>query len=258
MSSDEDMRLYNIAFAAHRPEPNESNAESAARSRRIDDQVEALKREGGVLSLRTMRDSSPKPTSAPPSPNTGFFDEEYSNGKRTGAPPTTELTYQEADTGKRTNQNADLRSSLEPLPPKRAHLEAPAPPRVVGFSLREGLVVTPTVVDIDLESPAECRQLSDRIYRSLMFDNLKSDFKAHHIPSRNRDAAVHDTLSRMIADREKTEARLNELTTYDNPDGTKKDRRIEMRTLWKRHTNVSTHDITILIVQCSRSMPSSL
>ena len=50
VTSDEDMRLYNIAFAAHRPEPNESNAESAARSRRIDDQVEALKREGGVLS----------------------------------------------------------------------------------------------------------------------------------------------------------------------------------------------------------------
>ena len=84
--------------------------------------------------------------------------------------------------------------------------------------------MTPSVIDIDLESPAECRQLSDRIYRSLMFDDWKSDFRAHHIPSRNRDAAVHDTLSRMIADREKTEARLNELTTYDNPDGTRKER----------------------------------
>ena len=40
---DADMRLYHLAFAAHRPEPNESKAESADRSRRIDDQVEALK-----------------------------------------------------------------------------------------------------------------------------------------------------------------------------------------------------------------------
>jgi hypothetical protein len=57
-----------------------------------------------------------------------------------------------------------------------------------------------------------------------MFDNWKPDFKAHHTPSRNRDAAVHDTLSRMIADREKTETRLNELMTYKNPDGMGKDR----------------------------------
>ncbi len=43
VDSDADMRLYHLAFASHRPEPNESNAESADRSRRIDDQVEALK-----------------------------------------------------------------------------------------------------------------------------------------------------------------------------------------------------------------------
>jgi hypothetical protein len=241
VDADENMRLYHIAFAAHRPEPNESNAESADRSRRIDDQVEALKREGGVLSQRTMRDSSLTATSAPPSPDTGFYDNEYINGKRTGAPPTTkltnqrtgappttELTNQEADSGKRTNQNADLGSDMEPPPPKRAHLVALSPPRVLGFLLREGDILTPTVIDIDLESPAECRRISDRIYRSLMFDNWKPDFRAHHIPSRNRDAAVHDTLSRMISDREKTEARLNELMTYDNPDGTRKDRNEEV------------------------------
>jgi hypothetical protein len=37
VDSDSDMHLYHIAFAAHRPEPNESNAESADRARRIDD-----------------------------------------------------------------------------------------------------------------------------------------------------------------------------------------------------------------------------
>ncbi len=127
VASDEGMRLYQIAFAAHRPEPNESDAESADRSTRIDDQVEALKREGGVLSQRTMRDSNPKATYSPPSPNTGFFDEEYENGKRTGAPPTTELpnqgspttelTNQEAGPGKRTNPIADLESGMEPTTP---------------------------------------------------------------------------------------------------------------------------------------------
>ncbi len=106
--SDADMHLYHIAFATHRPEPNESNAESADPSRRIDDQVEALKREGGVLSQRTMRDSSPKATSAPPPPNTGFFDEEYCHGKQTGSPLTTEWTNRKEVLGKRTNQKAVL------------------------------------------------------------------------------------------------------------------------------------------------------
>ncbi len=53
-----------------------------------------VKREGGVLSQRTMLDSSPKATSAPPSPNRGFFDEEHCHGKRTGSPLTTEWTNQ--------------------------------------------------------------------------------------------------------------------------------------------------------------------
>jgi hypothetical protein len=158
VASDDDLRLYNIAFAAHRPEPNESNAESADRSRRIDDHVEAFKRDGGVLSQRTLRDSDSCATSAPPSPNTGFFDEEYKNEKRTGAPPTTELPNQEADQGKRTNQNADLGSGMEPPPPKRAHLGSTSPPRVVDFLLREEEGVTPTVIDIELVSPAKCRQ----------------------------------------------------------------------------------------------------
>ena len=245
-AADGDIRLYQIAFAANRPEPNESNAESADRSRRIDDQVEALKREGGVLSQRTMHDSSSEAASAPPSPNTGFFDEEYVRGKRTGSPLRTNQdagkrtgsplqTNRDAELGKRTNQNADLGSDLEPPPSKRASLDGPSLPianpplavsanRAAGFLLREGDVVAPSVIDIDLESPAECRQLSDRIIRSLVFDNWKPDFRAHHIPSRNRNAEVHDTLSRMLAGREKTEQHLNELMTYDNPDGTRKDR----------------------------------
>jgi hypothetical protein len=64
--------------------------------------------------------------SAPPSPNTGFFDEEYKDGKRTGAPPTTQPTNQDAALGKRTNQNADLGSELEPSPSKRTNLDGPS------------------------------------------------------------------------------------------------------------------------------------
>jgi hypothetical protein len=40
---------------------------------------------------------------AAPSDNTGFFDEEYSHGKRTGSPPTTGRTNQSEVLGKRTN-----------------------------------------------------------------------------------------------------------------------------------------------------------
>jgi hypothetical protein len=96
--------------------------------------------------------------------------------------------------------------------------------RCEGLLLREGEATTRNSIDIDLESPEEFRQLSDRIYHSLMFDNWKPDFKAQHMPSRQREAVVHDTLSRLLADREKTEARLNELKTYEYSDGTRKDR----------------------------------
>jgi hypothetical protein len=72
-----DMRLYAIAFAAHRPQPGESNAESAERSRRIDAHVEALKLEGGVLSQ----------TGYLPQANTGFWDNDYVKGKRSPSPP---------------------------------------------------------------------------------------------------------------------------------------------------------------------------
>ncbi len=174
--------------------------------------------------------------SVPPSPNTGFFDEEYKDGKRTGSPPTTARTNQSADSGKRTNQDAGLGPSLPPHPPKRTSTKVGTlstntdPPlsepinRCVGLLLREGEAFTRTSIDIDLESPEECRQLSDRIYHSLMFENWKPDLKAQHIPSRQRDAIVHDTLSRLLADREKTELRLNELTTNEHPDGTRRDR----------------------------------
>ncbi len=112
--------------------------------------------------------------------------------------------------------------------------------------------MTPTVIDIDLESPAECRRLSDRVYRSLMFDNWKPDFKAHHIPSRNRDPAVHDTLSRIIADRQKTETKLNELITYENPDGTGKDREEDVvetkyQRLNTRYNNFNRAMLTIYV-----------
>lgn len=151
---------------------------------------------------------------------------------------------------------------MEPPPPKRAHLVALPPPRVLGFLLREGDILTPTVIDIDLESPAECRRISDRIYRSLMFDNWKPDFRAHHIPSRNRDVAVHDTLSRMISDRGKTEARLNELMTYDNPDGTRKDRNedvveTEYERLNTRYNNFNRAMLTIYAQFLVADLPPS-
>jgi hypothetical protein len=202
--------------------------------------------------------------SVPPSPNTGFFDEEYKNGKRTGSPPTTERTNQSADSGKRTNQDAGLGPSLPPHPPKRTSTKVGAlstntdPPlseptnRCVGLLLREGEAFTRTSFDIDLESPEECRQLSDRIYHSLMFENWKPDFKAQHIPSRQRDAIVHDTLSRLLADREKTELRLNELTTNEHPDGTRRDRDEDVvettyQRLQTRYNNFNRAMLTIYV-----------
>jgi hypothetical protein len=87
--------------------------------------------------------------------------------------------------------------------------------------LREGVATTTVSIDINLESPEECRQLSRRIFHALTVDNWKPDFKAQHIPSRQRDANVHDTLTRMMLDRNTTEARLTAM--YENQDGTTKD-----------------------------------
>jgi hypothetical protein len=84
--------------------------------------------------------------------------------------------------------------------------------------LREGVATTTISVDIDLESPEECRQLSARILRALVVDNLKPDFKAQHIPPCQRDPSVHDTLTRMMIGRNNTEARLTAM--YENQDDT--------------------------------------
>jgi hypothetical protein len=87
--------------------------------------------------------------------------------------------------------------------------------------LREGVATTTTSIDTDLESPEECHQLSTRIFHPLMVDNWKPDFKAQHIPSRQRDASVHDTHTRMMIGRNNTEARLTAM--YENHDGTTMD-----------------------------------
>jgi hypothetical protein len=194
----------------------------------------ALNEAGEPVSLgEPVPDTIPSAAPVPPSPNTGFFDEEYSHGKRTGSPPTTERTNQDSDSAKRTNQDAALETIPTPPPPKRANTAGTLPThadtrqtnpinRCEGLLLREGESFTRTSIDTDLETPEQCRQLSDRITHSLMFDNWKPDFKAQHIPSRQRDAVVHETLSRLLAARDKTEAELTELMTDEYPDGTLK------------------------------------
>ena len=217
----DDMRLYAIAFAAHRPEPGESNAESAERSRRIDAHVEALKLEGGVLSQ----------TGSLLQANTGFWDDEYVKGKRSPSPPASPVPV-----------------GLPPPNPAPANQSETTASRCVAFLIREESQTAS--VDIDLESPAECRLLSAQIFNSLFHDNWKPDFKAHHIPSRSRDASVHDTLSNMLAKRNAIEEMLDKLMTYEHPDGTPKLRNeADVETVYQRlntrYNNVNRAMLTV-------------
>ena len=79
-------------------------------------------------------------------------------------------------------------------------------------------------MDFDLESSEDCLRVSNRILRSLLVDDWKSDFKAHHIPSRQRDPEVHDQLFALLTKRMQTENALETLLTDEHPDGTSKDR----------------------------------
>ena len=213
---------------------------------------------------------------------TGFFDEEYAHGKRVMTPPIPlPALTSEPITGKRTNQDALLPSLENTHLPKRANQgvplapsgqlltersgQAPAsaphvegPTLCLGFAIREGSVIA--TIDCDLESPEDCRRLSDRIFRSLLLHDWKTDFKAQHIPSRLRDAHVHDTLTRMLVRRDKTEARLNGL--YENPDGTRREGNEDeveavYERLKKQYNNINRAMLTVFAQFLIADLPAS-
>jgi hypothetical protein len=76
----------------------------------------------------------------------------------------------------------------------------------------------PISVDFDLESPEDCLRVSNRILRSLLVGDWKSDFKVHHIPSRQRDPEVHDQLHALLTKRMNTEIALETLLTDELPE----------------------------------------
>jgi hypothetical protein len=136
------------------------------------------------------------------------------------------------------------------------HVDGPT--LCVGFAIREGSIIA--TIECDLESPEDCRRLSDRIFRSLPLHDWKADFKAHHIPSRLRDPHVHDTLSHMLARRNKTEARL--LGFYENPDGTRRDGNEDeveavYKRLNKRYNNINRAMLTVFAQFLIADLPAS-
>jgi hypothetical protein len=135
---------------------------------------------------------------------TGLFDQEYMQGRC--SPPL-------------------------PTPPI---LHPPGSASVIEF--REGDRI-PISVDFDLESPEDCLRVSNRILRSLLVDDWKSDFKAHHIPSRQRDPEVHHQLHALLTKRTNTETALETLLTDEHPDDRSKDR--EERSVDREYNHLS-------------------
>ena len=130
----------------------------------------------------------PPRVSLPPS-STGFFDEEYVQGRRTVTPPPAIPNESSAITAVAAGPATDAIALIEP-----------------------GRLSNPVqVIDVDFESRQEVDRVHTRIMGMLAMGRWLPDFKAHHIPSQIRDPELHRQLHELLLAQNRLEADLENM-----------------------------------------------